>query len=503
MREDRMAVFAWLRALPVRTKAFITVAGAAIAFLGGSTYLSFRYWRAEALLAAEQQALLAANSVRAAVEAALSYGSPAQARSTLHRLVDSSPATSARVYSRDGTVIYSSDPTEEGSRTPRIWVPDVAEVPTDGLVQSAADEDLVRAFLPITSGRGGTLQVAFSVAHVRAAMDRGAKLGIGLMVGAGVVMTVVMLGMLEKEVIGPIQKMDELLTRERGPPPAENGASSDQMERIQASVEDLIAREVEAERRFEEQETLIHAQSGLAQVGELAAEMAHEFKRPLASISTALELLGQSYVIDESGGEVMEQVNEQIARLSDTMQDLFSLAKPVTIERERTDPSDLLDDCLLEAAGHTGAESVEFTQDYPRDLPAVWVERRRLQQAFVNILVNGLEALPRGGEMRVSARPLADVSVLFEFQDHGQGMPESEVEKAFKPFYSTKPLGTGLGLPLVIRVVRAHKGRIGIETARGEGTTVRVCIPVFDPDASEPKEEECGAREFSSSTTIA
>jgi signal transduction histidine kinase len=407
------------------------------------------------------------------------------------------------VYSRDGTVIYSSDATEEGSRTPRIWVPDVAEVPTDGLVQPSRDQDLVRAFLPITSGGGGTLQVSFSVANVRAAMDRGAKLGIGLMVGAGLVMTVVLLGMLEREVIGPIQKMDDLLTRERGQLPGENGTSSDQLERIHASVEDMIAKEVEAERRFEEQESLINAQSGLAQVGELAAEMAHEFKRPLASISTALELLNQSYVIDESGGEVMEQVNEQIARLSDTMQDLFSLAKPMTIERESTDPADLLDDCLLEAAGHPGAESVEFERDYPRDLPAIWVERRRLQQAFVNILVNGIEAMPKGGEIRVSARPSSDKGVLFAFQDQGQGMPEAEVEKAFKPFYSTKPLGTGLGLPLVIRVVRAHKGRIGIETARGKGTTVRVCIPVFDPNVNESEEEECGARGFSSSTTIA
>jgi signal transduction histidine kinase len=498
-----MAVFAWLRALPVRTKVFITIAGAAIALLGGSTYLSFRYWRGEALMAAEQQALLSANSVRAAVEAALAYGSPAQARSTLHRLVDSSPATSARIYSRNGTVIYSSDPSEEGSRTPRVWVPDVGEVPTDGLVQPSSDGDLVRAFLPITSGAGGTLQVSFSVAHVRAAMDRGAKLGIGLMIGAGVVMAVVLMGMLEREVIGPLQKVDDLLTRERGPDNGDSPTASPQLDRIQASVEDLIAKEAEAERRVEEQETLLHAQSGLAQVGELAAEMAHEFKRPLASISTALDLLNQSYVIEGPGNEVMDQVNEQIDRLTDTMQDLFSLARPMTIEREETDPSELLDDCLLEAGGHAGAGPIEFVRDYPRDLPPLWVERRRLQQAFVNLMANAIEAMPQGGELRVSARAMDDGAVLFEFSDQGGGMPQEEVEKASKPFYSTKPLGTGLGLPLVIRVVRAHKGRMAIETAKGVGTTVRVCIPVFEPGATEPKGGECGARELSSSTTIA
>jgi signal transduction histidine kinase len=334
-------------------------------------------------------------------------------------------------------------------------------------------------------------------------MDRGAKLGIGLMIGAGVVMAVVLMGMLEREVIGPLQKVDDLLARERGPDSGDTPAASPQFDRIQASVEDLIAKEAEAERRVEEQETLLHAQSGLAQVGELAAEMAHEFKRPLASISTALDLLSQSYVIEGPGNEVMDQVNEQIARLSDTMQDLFSLARPMTIEREETDPAELLDDCLLEAGGHAGAGPIDFVRDYPRDLPPLWVERRRLQQAFVNIMANAIEAMPQGGELRVSARAVEDGAVLFEFIDQGGGMPQEEVEKASKPFYSTKPLGTGLGLPLVIRVVRAHRGRIGIETAKGVGTTVRVCIPVFEPGALEPKEGACGARELSSSTTIA
>jgi signal transduction histidine kinase len=305
--------------------------------------------------------------------------------------------------------------------------------------------------------------------------------------------------MLEREVVAPLQEVEDLLAREGQPG---TGSGTTELGRIQASVEDLLAREEEVERRFEEQENLLLAQAGFAQVGELAAEMAHEFKRPLASIVTALQLFDQEYELEGTSRVVMDEVNDQLSRLTGTMQDLFSLAKPVALDRERVDPRELMDDCLMEARSHPGAEAIRFVRNYAPDAPVLWAEERRLKQALTNVLVNAVEAMPEGGTITVSIQPMGDCGILFKIQDEGAGIPKEEVEKAFKPFYSTKPLGTGLGLPLVVRVVRSHRGKLGIESTPGEGTTVRICLPLYEPDAETTELCGCEAPEFSSSTTI-
>lgn len=463
-----------LRDLPIRTKLIVTVIGAGIALLGLSTRLSFQYWKQEALTASEQQALLAAGSVRAAVESALADGRQDLARRDLRKLVDSAPVDMARVYGPDGTIIVSADAAEEGRRMAGVWLPKPLEVPQEGLARPTASQKAVRAYLPLQMGGAAILEVEFSVAPLQAAMDRGARIGIGLLVGSLLALMVVLFTMFEREVVGPVERVAGMLGPRGGHATPRSDAS---LRGIEASVAELIEKGQEAERRLEEQ-------AGLAEVGGMAAEMAHEFKRPLASIRTAMELLEQEYALNGGGQKLLTAVDQQLDRLAETMQDLFSLARPAELEGQRFDLRDVLDGALAQLSGHPGVEALAVKREYRADPLPTFGDPHRLEQAILNVMLNAVEAMPAGGRLTVSARAEGE-HIRVTFADTGVGIPADQLERVMRPFYSTKATGTGLGLPLVARVVAAHNGRLDIASVPGSGTTVTMELPASPAESGQ------------------
>ena len=465
-----------LRQLPLRTKLWITLVGAGVALLGGSTHLSFRYWKSEALAAAEQQALLAAGAARSGVENALRYDRRDQARRTLRQLGESTAVIGARVHAAGGDVVISSNPAEEGRRRPGTWLPSPRELPADGFVRVGADGSTVRAFLPLEIPERALLEVEFSVAPLRAAMDRGARLGLGLMIASVLALAVVLLTMLEREVVVPLERVTELIG---GTP-----ATRSEVGQLESSVVELLQQGQEAAARAEEQRQQLAQREGFAQVGELAAEMAHEFKRPLATVRTALGLLEQEYVLDDRGQRVMDAVNQQLELLGETMRDLFTLARPVALDMEVVQLNELLDETLVQLSGHPALAGVTMVRDYGAGDVRIRADRKRLEQALLNLMLNGVEAMPQGGQLvlRTAAVPAGWVDV--EVVDSGVGIPAAELERITLPFYSTKPTGTGLGLPLVNRVIAAHGGSLAFDSQPGRGTTVRVRLETLEESDS-------------------
>lgn len=464
----------WLRSLPLRGKLAITILGTVIAVLGTSTYFSFRYWADQSLATSEQQALLAASSIQTALESALTLGRTEIARRSLRELQERAPVTSARIYSADGTVVLSTVSGEAGTRSAAAWIPRPIELPREGLVRTSADEKTARAFLPLDVPGAAVLEVEFSVAAVRAAVERGGRLGIGLLIASVLVLALMVMTMFEREVVLPLHRVGGLLAGREDDAP--RSRDPDELRQLEASVTRLIERERTADELVAERNRHLAAREGLAQVGEMAAEMAHEFKRPLASIRTAVDMLQQEYVLEEGGRQTLEGVEAQLERLTDTMSDLFSLARPVVLEKERLDTAEVVDDALVVLAGSAGTDRVEVVREYAGELPPVPGDRHRLEQAFLNVMVNAVEAMPGGGVLTVAIRG-CDGEVEVTFQDTGPGMTPEEIEQAFRPFHSTKPVGTGLGLPLVARIVAAHQGRIDVESTPGEGTRVRILLP--------------------------
>lgn len=460
-----------VRALSLRYKVMLTLFGVAIALLGVSTFVSFRYWKSEALVIAEQQALLAGGSVRGSVEAALAADQPAQVRRLLRQLVERGVIERARVYAVDGRILVSSAPAEEGGQARTEWLPTREILRVDGIARVDAAGERVDAFLPLRRPDAALLQVSFPVGPVRAAMDRGLKVGFALMLVSLVVVGGVLTTMLEREVVEPMRRVTGLLGGSQGPASPRN-----EIQGIADSVERLIEQGRAVGALAEEQRRQIEAQAGLAEVGELAAEMAHEFKRPLSSIRTGLELIDQEYELDARGERMLSALQEQLDRLSDTMKDLFAIAKPIEFERVAVDLRSVVDGALMQMAGHPAIRGVTVERAYSGEVP-VQGDSQRLEQVAGNLVLNAAEAMPEGGTLTVRLDRRDRMAVL-EVEDTGVGIAAEEIEKMFRPFYSTKPTGTGLGLALAARIIAAHQGAVRVDSEVGVGTTVRVELPL-------------------------
>src|SRR5690606_37014375 len=258
-----------IRTLPLRRKVLVTVAGAAAILLGVTTYLSFGYWHAESIAAAEAQALFAASAVHVPVEQALRAGRTEDARRVLRRLTTSSGGTGARVYGTGGLIVASATSSEEGQRRAGLWLPDAGTLGAAGVARTEGDVR-VRAFMPLRIPADAVLEVEFSLAPLQSAMTRGSRLAASLQFASLLLVAAVVWLMLEREVMQPLERMRELMHRE-----AQGG---DEVRALAESVATLMEREQAASSLAEEQGRRLAAQESLAEVGQLAAEMAHEFK---------------------------------------------------------------------------------------------------------------------------------------------------------------------------------------------------------------------------------
>jgi signal transduction histidine kinase len=472
-----------LHSLPLRLKLGVTLVGGALAVLGASTIFSFRYWKGEALVIAEQQALLAGGAVRGTVEAAIGTGQPVQARRALRRLVQRGTISSARVYAADGRILISSNPDEEGTRAQRQWLPGRDALGPDGIARFDPATETVEAFVPLVRSDAPLLHVSFPVGPVRTAMDRGLKTGIALVVASLIAFGVLVSTMVEREVVAPVRQVSGLLD----PGAARAGAGTDEIRGLAWSVVRLLEKERAVEELAAQQRVQIEAQAGFAQVGELAAEMAHEFKRPLTSIRTALEVIDQEYALDDRGEHLLGSVQQQLDKLSETMRDLFAIARPVELERETVEVKKVADAALIQLAAHPALRGVEVRREYAGET-AVRGDPQRLEQLLLNLALNAAEAMPEGGTLTLRVRGEGG-RVVVEVEDTGVGIPADAVEKVFLPFYSTKPTGTGLGLALAARIVAAHEGTVKVTSEPGRGTTLRISLPAADPPPSRTASE--------------
>ena len=232
-----------------------------------------------------------------------------------------------------------------------------------------------------------------------------------------------------------------------------------------------IARDVTDVKAMQEELVRTH---GLAVVGEMAATVAHEIKNPLAGISGAIQVLAEGLSLDDNRREVVGEILDQVRRLDRTVRDLLNFARPITPVRQDMDLTDSLASAWKMLAPQSEAKAVRFVLE-PGTPMEIQADPQMLRQIWVNLFQNAIEAMPKGGEVRV--RVVREEAVRIEIRDTGNGIDAATVERIWRPFFTTKTRGTGLGLPLVKKIVEAHQGRIWCESEPKKRTSFFVEIP--------------------------
>lgn len=221
----------------------------------------------------------------------------------------------------------------------------------------------------------------------------------------------------------------------------------------------------------------------LAVVGELAAAIAHEVRNPLAVITNAVAGLRRAKSGDDEREVLLGIVEEEAQRLNQLVTDLLRFARPTKLKRTELDVPELV--ASLRGSLPEGYELVlETGSDAPTQIEG---DANLLRAALQNVVQNACQAMPSGGTISCRlARDAIDgaTAIRLELEDQGTGMSEATLSRALDPFFTTRPSGTGLGLPIVQRVLAAHGGQLRLSSRPGEGTTVSVKLPLVPLRAS-------------------
>jgi PAS domain S-box-containing protein len=237
-------------------------------------------------------------------------------------------------------------------------------------------------------------------------------------------------------------------------------------------VRDITERK-ETDRRLRERERL-------AILGTTAAVFAHEIGNPLNGLSTSLQLVSKRIagsVHDPLVEETLEIARQELQRLTALLNDYRSFARPQKIKIEPTDLRQMFEEVLAPAIKHYQDCGINVELEFYEKLPLVPVDREKIKQIILNLCKNAIEAMPDGGTLRCKAYQTVD-RVTIEVADTGTGIPEGL--DVFQLFNTTKPEGTGLGLPIVEQIVSEHRGSVDYITEPGKGTAFMVSLPLSD-----------------------
>jgi two-component system sensor histidine kinase PilS (NtrC family) len=213
----------------------------------------------------------------------------------------------------------------------------------------------------------------------------------------------------------------------------------------------------------------------LATLGRMAANIAHEVRNPLASLSGAVETLTSADVAGETRARLTEIVLRESARLSEIIENVLAYAHPAPLVMERMDAAVVLDDVLCALPQRLSTDGVKVVRAFPASLP-LEADLERFRQVVWTLCVNALGAMPTGGELRLEAlirTGMVEISV----SDTGDGIPPQDLAHAFEPFFATHHDATGLGLALVHRIVHEHGGEVTVRSEHGLGAEFTVRFP--------------------------
>lgn len=237
--------------------------------------------------------------------------------------------------------------------------------------------------------------------------------------------------------------------------------------------------------RVRTEEALLRSRQ-LATVGQMAAGLAHEIKNPLAGIKVSMEVLITELDLSPQDKEIFLRIVREIQRIETLLRNLLNYARPSRPTFSRVDLNDQLENCIKSAemilkSPEYAAENrklIAFTRKMADNLPRIKADSDQLQQIFLNLFLNAIEAIPGAGTISVTTRTGEDNTVLVEVSDSGKGMTAKTRAEIFQPFYTTKPKGNGLGLAITKRLVELHQGDIEVDSTPGQGTIFLITFPV-------------------------
>ncbi len=338
----------------------------------------------------------------------------------------------------------------------------------------------VRTPLGISTRFWGSLAMGFALAPVeqeaRAIAKRAILVALLLMLGNSVLTAVYV-----ETLIRPILNLHNTMARaEHGDLEARaNVRRWDEVGELAAAFNRTMEELARARRREEVRRVQLAHTEKMVAVGTLAAGVAHEVNNPLAGILTCLETIRANPEDAETRERYLDLVQDGIKRIEHTVLNLLDFSRPGTLRPQPTSLNHNLRHVAELVQYQLRKSNVDVEFDLSPTEPIVLVDHFQMEQLFLNLILNAIEAMPKGGRLTLRTR-IAGQNAVGEVVDTGTGILEEIRDRIFDPFFSTREVGkgTGLGLSVSYNIVAAHGGTISVESQVGEGSTFRVVLPL-------------------------
>jgi len=478
---------------------------------GIGTFAFFTLLREQMQLinSARESSELLLNTIERSVYNSMRIGNTSDVQTILEMVGQNEKLVGVRIFHPHGVILKSSQPNEVGrlvdDRDFRLYLNNRSE----GVYTVDGHGEVLGMVKPIYNDRQcnvchgtksriiGVLNVNYSLVETRKRIVELTKLFVVSTVAIICFLSLAIALVMLKFVKKPLKQLERNMAR------VESGDLSvrmtspvhqDEIGRLIVSFDSMVERLDVAKKELE----TFHFQQmeradRLASVGEMAAGIAHEIKNPLTGIAAAITVIKGDFAAEDPRVSIIDEVLEQVSRLDKTVNDLLFFGKPTAPEPTSTDINSELKKILVFASQHAGGKNIKQQLELAGGLPPVYVDPKQIQQVFLNLFLNAVQAMHGSGGTLTVRSQLIEVdgidTVQVQVIDTGQGIPLQILDKIFTPFFTTKAQGTGLGLPISHRLIEQQGGRLYVESELGKGTTFVVELPAYRA-VDEPDEEE-------------
>jgi PAS domain S-box-containing protein len=226
----------------------------------------------------------------------------------------------------------------------------------------------------------------------------------------------------------------------------------------------------------------------LATLGEVSAGIAHEIRNPLAGIKTSAQVLEDSFSLGDHRSQLVARIVKEIDRSNELLKKFFHFAKPGKPKQEFVSLETLIEGVYLLLSSKVRKKEIVFEKNIDVNIPDVYVDENQIEQVLINLFLNSLDALEKGGTITVNLKVDKNDGVLensskaliLELEDTGCGIESENLERIFNPFFTTKSDGVGLGLSISSRLIEENGGRILVESEKNKGTVFSIYFPVSE-----------------------
>ncbi len=475
----------------LKAKIILSIAAILVVTIGAGTWINIGYQRAQMEDALQDNVLVISNTVDKSLASAMLEGRSKEVQNILEAVGGYHNIQELKIFSANGVVLKSSKRGLIGRKVDASTL----KWSLDGVFKKAIkrrSEGIFSVLFPLENSErctrchgskvklNGILAVDVSMVQTQEKVNELSKTMVLWSLGITLVLAISLSLFLTHFVTDPIQELITTMERaEKGLEVRVNVKSGDDIGRLGAAFNSLLSKLALARREVEKYHYVqMQRADRLASIGEMAAGIAHEIKNPLAGIAGVIRVLNKDIPVGDEKRAVLQEVMVQVERMDKAVKNLLTFARPKEPKMVPVDVNELIEKLFNFLSSQFAKHAITTERKLAPEVPSLALDPDLIQQAFLNIALNAIQAMPEGGKFTVeTGMDDAAGPVRIVFSDTGKGIPNADLGRIFNPFFTTRQQGTGLWLSITQRIIEQHNGKIIVESPSKKGARFTISFP--------------------------